>query len=288
MKVLKIKEIRLDGQTQCRKSIDPKWVKDYAENMKEGYKYPNPVVFFDGKVHWLADGFHRLSAHKSNGATEIEVDVKDGTVREARLYAIRENNRHGKNMSFDEKRNNIIMMLKDEEWGKWSDERIAKEVSTSKMSVFRMRKKLRQAGEIEPKKSTSYIKNGKEVTRPVGSKENPENNTENKEENKEEKSDDKQDDYNPEEAAQQEMAHTIAELTQKVEDLKEQLALGNFDGNEFEKFDIQEMLAQLKERNRILELENKTLRDSRDQYQYENAQLIKEVKTLRAKLKKAE
>ena len=283
MKVLKIKEIRLDGQTQCRKSIDPKWVRDYAENIKEGYKYPNPVVFFDGKVYWLADGFHRLSAHKSNGATEIEVDVKEGTVREARLYAIRENNRHGKNMSADEKRNNIIMMLKDEEWGKWSDERIAKEVTTSRISVFRMRKKLQSEGKIAPKKSTSYVtKDGKEVTRSV--KEQPK-----KEEVKEESEPEPEEEsFDPEASAQQEMADTIAELTQKVEDLKEQLALGKFEGNEFEKFDIQETLAQLKERNRILELENKTLRDSRDQYQYENAQLIKEVKTLRAKLKKAE
>lgn len=295
MKVLKIKEIRLDGQTQCRKSIDPKWVKDYAENMKEGYRYPNPVVFFDGKVHWLADGFHRISAHKSNGATEVEVDVKEGTVREARLYAIRENNRHGKNMSVDEKRNNIIMLLKDEEWGKWSDERIAKEVSTSRISVFRMRKKLIASGELRAKTSTSYVtKDGKEVTRAVPKKDTPETTSEPEEDTSEatsesgEDNEDDQDKFDPDQAAQQEMADTIASLSKKVEDLKEQLALGNFEGNEFEKYDIQETLASLKERNRLLELENKTLRDSRDQYQYENAQLIKEVKTLRAKLKKAD
>lgn len=277
-KKLKLSQIRTDGKTQSRKSIDPKWVKNYAENMKEGTIFPLPVVFFDGKDHWLADGFHRVAAMKSNGQLEIEVEVKEGSVRDAKLFAIGANNLHGRNMSFDEIRNNIIEMLKDEEWGQWSDERIAKAVNVSRITVYRIRKSLESKGEVQPKKSTKYVdKQGNENTMAINRK--PE--TEKEEEPEEEE------ELSPEEIEQMQMPDTIATLTEENQKLKEQVALGLFEGNEFEKLDIEQMLAELKEKNRILELENKTLRESRDAYQYENAQLIKTVKSLKAKLKKA-
>lgn len=277
-KKLKLSQIRTDGKTQSRKSIDPKWVKNYAENMKEGAIFPLPVVFFDGKDHWLADGFHRVAAMKSNGLLEIEVEIKEGGVRDAKLFAIGANNLHGRNMSFDEIRNNIIEMLKDEEWGQWSDERIAKAVNVSRITVYRIRKSLESKGEVQPKKSKKYIdKQGNENTMNVASK----TKTEKEEEPEEEE------ELSPEEIEQMQMPDTIATLTEENQKLKEQVALGLFEGNEFEKLDIEQMLAELKEKNRILELENKTLRESRDAYQYENAQLIKTVKSLKAKLKKA-
>lgn len=277
-KKLKLSQIRTDGKTQSRKSIDPKWVKNYAENMKEGAIFPLPVVFFDGKDHWLADGFHRVAAMKSNGLLEIEVEIKEGSVRDAKLFAIGANNLHGRNMSFDEIRNNIIEMLKDEEWGQWSDERIAKAVNVSRITVYRIRKSLESKGEVQPKKSKKYIdKQGNENTMNVASK----TETEKEEEPEEEE------ELSPEEIEQMQMPDTIATLTEENQKLKEQVALGLFEGNEFEKLDIEQMLAELKEKNRILELENKTLRESRDAYQYENAQLIKTVKSLKAKLKKA-
>lgn len=287
-KKLKFSVVRTDGGTQSRKSIDPKWVKDYAENMKEGAKFPPPVAFYDGDKYWLADGFHRMAAMKSNGLTECEFEVIEGTVRQAKLYSIRANNFHGRNMTFEEKKNNIIFMLKDEEYGKWSDEKIAQEGGVSRITVFRIRKQLTKEGQISPKTQTKYIdKQGKENvmnTTALASEDKPPKEKPPKEEPAEEP---EEKELTKEEVEQMEMPHTIAALTQENEKLKEQVALGLFEGNEFEKLDIQEMLADLREKNRILELENQTLRESRDTYQYENAQMIKEIKTLRAKLKKA-
>lgn len=286
--MLAIKKIRTDGKTQSRKKIDPKWVQDYAEHMKEGAIFPKPIVFHDGKDYWLADGFHRVAAHKSNGALEVEVEVKEGTVRDAKLYAIRANNHHGRNMTADEKRDNIIMMLTDEEWGKWSDERIASEGGVSRITVYRIRKKLESEKKVEKKTTTKYVdKDGKENEMKVGAKkdketeEEAEPEVETKQEKKEEK------ELTADEVAMMDMTSTIEKLAEENEKLKEQVALGLFEGNEFEKLDIQEMLDDLRKKNAALELEVKTLRDSRDQYQYENAQLIKEVKTLRNKIKKA-
>lgn len=282
-KVLKFSVVRTDGGTQSRKNIDPKWVKDYAENMKEGAKFPPPTAFFDGKEYWLGDGFHRVAAMKSNGLTEAEFEVIEGTVRQARLYSIRVNNFHGRNMTFDEKKNNIIWMIKDDEYGKWSDEKIAKEGGTSRVTVQRIRKKLEKEGKVKPKTETKYIdKHGKENVMNIVASSAADSKDE-----KEEELEEEEEELSPEEIEQMQMPDTIATLTEENQKLKEQVALGLFEGNEFEKLDIEQMLAELKEKNRILELENKTLRESRDAYQYENAQLIKTVKSLKAKLKKA-
>ena len=53
------------------------------------------VVFCDGTDYWLADGFHRLEAHRQVGFRDIEVDLKLGTKRGAILYAVGANASHG-------------------------------------------------------------------------------------------------------------------------------------------------------------------------------------------------
>ena len=284
-KVLKIKQIKTDGGTQSRKKIDTKKVTEYAELMKEGITFRPIVVFFDGETYWLADGFHRVSAYKSNGELEVTAIVNEGGQREAFIYAIGANNDgRGLSMTMEENRNNIIILLTDDEWSKWSDERIAQVVHTSRKTVYRIRKKLERQGEVKPKKTTTYVdKHGKEremnVSKSTGTAESSEEESE--------AEDDGKPQITAEEAEAMQMTDTVNQLAEENEKLKQQLALGQFDGNEFEKLDIQEMLDDLREKNKALELENKTLRESRDAYQYENAQLIKTVKSLKAKLKKA-
>ena len=293
IKKLKFKDVRTDGGTQSRKNIDPNWVKNYAENMKEGAKFPPPVAFYDGDEYWLGDGFHRMAAMKSIGLTEGDFEVIEGTLRQAKLYSIEANNFHGRNMTPGEKRDNIIFMIKDEEYGKWSDKKIAQINNVSTKTVFRIRQKLIKENQVAPKTETKYIdKHGNEKVMNTTSlaktdKPTEEKPTEEKPPKEEPAEEPEEKELTKEEVEQMEMPHTIAALTQENEKLKEQVALGLFEGNEFEKLDIQEMLADLREKNRILELENQTLRESRDTYQYENAQMIKEIKTLRAKLKKA-
>lgn len=285
MTILKIKDIKTDGGTQSRKKINNKQVMHYAEQMKEGSVFKPVVVFYDGKIYWLADGFHRLAAYKSNGVLEVEVEVKEGGQREALLFAIGANNDgRGLSMTFEENRDNTVMMLKDAEWGKWSDERIAKIVGVSRITVYRIRKKLEREGKIERKTSSKYVnKHGQESEMNVRSQSAP------KEEEEEQAEDAPSDEpeITAEQAEVMQMSATVNKLAEENEKLKEQVALGLFQGNEFEKLDIQEMLEDLRKKNHALEVENKTLRESRDAYQYENAQLMKTVKSLKAKLKKA-
>ena len=78
---LKIADIRLDGNTQARVAIHQTTVDEYAEVLTAGGELPPIVVFFDGAAHWIADGFHRLHAHRSIGAVTVRADVRDGTAR---------------------------------------------------------------------------------------------------------------------------------------------------------------------------------------------------------------
>src|SRR5437764_270221 len=75
--------IRKDGGTQLREKMDEETVARYAELMRGGVKLPAVVVFHDGEHYWLAEGFHRDAAAGRAGRTEIEADVRRGTLRDA-------------------------------------------------------------------------------------------------------------------------------------------------------------------------------------------------------------
>ena len=61
-----------------------------------------------------------------------------------------------------------------------------------------------------------------------------------------------------------------------------------WDASDIEKIDAQQVIDELREQVRILEIDNKALRDSRDMFQTRNAELMKTVKSLQNKLKKLE
>jgi hypothetical protein len=63
-------------------------VQDYADALTNGAEFPPVVVFHDGTDHWLADGFHRLLAHEKAGLVDILADVRQGTKRDALLFAV--------------------------------------------------------------------------------------------------------------------------------------------------------------------------------------------------------
>jgi hypothetical protein len=87
VKKIKLSEIRIDGGTQAREQLNQDVVKEYSEHMREGAEFPAIVVFFDGVSYWLADGFHRYFAAKSNAYAEILADIKTGTLDDATLFA---------------------------------------------------------------------------------------------------------------------------------------------------------------------------------------------------------
>ena len=112
MKTIPLAQIRIDGGTQVRKSIDPEMVTAYCEAMAEGAKFPPIVVFHDGTDYWCADGFHRILAAKRCGFDSFACDVRSGTADDAAWFALGANRAHGKRLNRADVRNAIALALR--------------------------------------------------------------------------------------------------------------------------------------------------------------------------------
>ena len=138
----KLDAIRLDGGTQPRTGISEAIVAEYAEAIMRGDTLPPPVCYWDGVHRYAADGFHRIHAHRQAGSVEIQVEQRNGTLREAILFSVGTNAHHGLRRSDDDKRKAVRLLLEDEEWGQWSDRRIAEVTHTSPTFVGKVRASL--------------------------------------------------------------------------------------------------------------------------------------------------
>jgi len=141
-KTLSLNDIRIDGGTQSRVTIDEATVLDYAEAMAGGAAFPPVVVFYDGACHWLADGFHRYFAARKTGREDIQAEVRRGLRRDAILHSVGANSVHGLRRSLGDKRKAVTLLLADDEWGAWSDQRVADQCGVSRQYVNRIRNSL--------------------------------------------------------------------------------------------------------------------------------------------------
>jgi hypothetical protein len=246
---LELTSIRVDGGTQSRLELNQEVVNEYAEHMSEGDVFPSVIVFQDGANYWLADGFHRYFATKKNKGKTINADVQVGTQEEAVLFSFSANSNRGLRMTSADKRNIVIRMLTNATWSGWTDAAIARHVGVTGMTVGRIRKGLNKTE--KPKKERAPKQ---EIYRPEPFVDTPED------------------------MKVQELSETVDQLAQENERLKDKIAVGQWDATEIEKIDVQELIAELREQIRVLEIDNKALRESRDMYQARNAELMKAVK----------
>lgn len=154
-------DIRIDGGTQGRVSINTDTVMEYAEAMTGGQVLPPVLVFFDGAAYWLADGFHRLHAQRKIGAVSIEAEVVTGTLLDAKLHAYAANQSHGLRRSNEDKRKAVLGMLAD--FGAWSDNKIAKHVGVHQTTVSAHRASLMESISDAPTERTYITKHGTEA-----------------------------------------------------------------------------------------------------------------------------
>lgn len=157
MKTLQLKQIRIDGGTQPRVEMNQEVLTEYAELLRNDTTFPPVMVFFDGVAYWLADGFHRYHAHRTVGLDSIAVDIQDGGLREAILYSVGTNTKHGLRRTNEDKRKAVETMLtndivsKNDKGIPWNNCEIARQCNVGEATVRRCR-------DIHTSSKTTYEK----------------------------------------------------------------------------------------------------------------------------------
>ncbi len=157
--------IRLDGGTQVRLATDKGVVAEYVEAKKAGAKFPPPIVFFDGANYWPGDGHHRIECEiecaRETGLNRMLCDVREGTRRDAILFAVGANQSHGLRRTRADKRNAVEILLRDPEW-RMSLRWIANATGVSPDTVSRIDRELSESDSCEYSRSeTSIGRDGK-------------------------------------------------------------------------------------------------------------------------------
>jgi hypothetical protein len=148
---LELKKIRLDGGTQARSGLDNEHVQSLVLAYRQGDNVPKPVVFWDSKHFWLADGFHRVEARRTAEFDTIDCEVHNGTLRDAVLHAVGANARHGLKRSLEDRRQAVRLLLGDKEWREKVDSWVAEQANVSTDLVARVREDMEKAGSPAPK-----------------------------------------------------------------------------------------------------------------------------------------
>lgn len=147
IRTININTIIEDRELQIRDELNKLTIAQYAECLEQ---LP-PVIVYPterkGKsLYLLADGYHRLAAHRQRGVDEILVEIRQGTEADARLHSLVANCKHGLPLSRTEKRRAIERMLKavPERADRW----IASDLGVDHKTVTSTRERLESGSEI--------------------------------------------------------------------------------------------------------------------------------------------
>jgi hypothetical protein len=267
---ISLEKIITSAGTQSRAKIDENVVAEYADAMKDGAKFPPVVMFHDGAEYFLADGFHRYFAAKKCGSPGIFCDVREGTLRDAILFSFSANGTHGLRRTAADKRKAVMAMLEDIEWQDWSDREIARQCCVSHPFVSAIRKEM--GADKSEKKMNVRGKTTTRIQQPVEKQEEPQ-----------------VPQFSEEEIEREEMKALVDMLKTQNEELQDELTVAQATStDDIQKEKAESVIKDLRAQIRILEIELKAVTISRDQFQSENAQLMKQVAMLQKKLKKLE
>lgn len=171
-KLLDPNDIETTAGTQPRASIEQKKIDDFAQDMRNGDLFPQLIVFAEkgSERYILADGFTRLAAHIAvQPSKPIAVEVREGTIFDAKLYAARANAEHGNRRTDKDIRHAISMLLTDPNTQKpgsaWADTVIADKVKCHRTTVAKVREKLIIDGDIDGTVEREHVRKGKKVSK---------------------------------------------------------------------------------------------------------------------------
>src|SRR3954470_10403316 len=136
MRDLAIDLIGFDAGTQPRDHINVDVAERYKALIEDGREFPPVTVFFDGQSYWLADGFPRITAWGSLGWTEVPVDVRLGSLRDAQWHSFSVNALHGYPRKDVDIAKIMARIFTDAEWQDMPVRAIADHVGVSATSAF--------------------------------------------------------------------------------------------------------------------------------------------------------
>jgi hypothetical protein len=167
---VQISKLLLDAGTQQRVVVDMEVADDYGERMTAGDTFPAIIVFSDGEKYWPGDGFHRIHGEIWRGSKTIRCDVRNGTVRDAILFACAANGNHVVRRTTGDKRKAVNTLLLDKEWSGYSDGKIAELCNVSQPFVSEQRRQLKTglSSSSEAQHESGATTNGGTTTAPRG------------------------------------------------------------------------------------------------------------------------
>ena len=94
--IIALSDITADAAIQQRLTINQALVDEYTETIAD-WLHTAPITVYrdDEGTHWLADGFHRHAAATQAELTEVHVEVRAGTKRDAMMHSLSANATHG-------------------------------------------------------------------------------------------------------------------------------------------------------------------------------------------------
>jgi ParB-like chromosome segregation protein Spo0J len=266
MPKVKISDIVLDPAAQARIELSEQVVCEYAEAMKAGDDFPVPHLVFDGFIHYVADGHHRVKAARLAGLTEIDAIVTNGSLRDAVLIAVGANTSHGLRRTLEDRRKAVRILLADEEWGQWSDAEIARACKVSRELVAKMRS---QSGGIP--EVVQCNRGGKQFsTRPSRRRRElyPAKTSRMPDEV-----------FDPREVEIEELRAAAESVYREKEAVEERLTAALAGGDEAAREEAFQRLTAMREELRLAEIERKAVTSSRDQFQRESAEMLGQLKS---------
>ena len=144
-RLVPLASIRRDPRAQPRARLSPETVEAYRAAMALGEgepawgTFPAVVLYQEGNVYHLADGFHRLAAAEAAGLEQARAEVRAGGLRDAILYSVGANATHGLPRTNEDKRRAVLALLHDGIWSQWSDRAIAQKAAVSHPFVASVR-----------------------------------------------------------------------------------------------------------------------------------------------------
>ncbi|NJM74037.1 MAG: hypothetical protein HC862_30270 [Scytonema sp. RU_4_4] len=170
------KRLRQDGETQPREKLDKKHIEDLVRDWKKGAQFESALAYYDGQDYWLTDGYHRNAALEELGEAKILVEIRCGTLKDAKWHSYSVNQHKALKRSNADKQRAIIGALKHPYGTSRSNVQIAEHCGVDEGTVRAWRKKLESSGEIAPNHERTVTRRGKtysqKTTRIGNSKQN--------------------------------------------------------------------------------------------------------------------